>query len=287
MLVMMHICERVGQDFALATSMLGREQAEERGHEDRPANDDGGERGAGRGTCAGEGRCGEGRLVRPGDHHRCAWRRRRPLFASGATEAWRPRLGRDDRYWSHRAARHGDAGRQPCRSVGRLSEGRRDQAGYSQRQPRPPCAGQDRGGHPQGQAREEVRSGSRHAGHVDGRAGARPAGADEEGRGDDRPADLQQPQPGRRRRAGAGQCRPFETGPGDDRADRGGKAAARPVAWWCTDDGRGDGLRQAAAGDQPYRRPRADRPSAQYRPTRRSRRWPTRAEWSASISCLS
>ena len=35
----------------------------------------------------------------------------------------------------------------------------------------------------------------RHAGHVDGRAGARSPCADEEGRRADRPADLQQPQP--------------------------------------------------------------------------------------------
>ena len=50
----------------------------------------------------------------------------------------------------------------------------------------------------------------RHPGHVDGRARARPAGAAEEGRGDDRPADLQQPQPVGRRRARAGQRRPVE-----------------------------------------------------------------------------
>ena len=121
------------------------------------------------------------------------------------------RLG--DRGWAEMvatgvtvASRHGDAGRQCRRSVGRLSKGHRGQAEHPQRQPRPAAAGPQRRRHPQGQAREEVRRGPRHAGHVDGRARARPACADEEGRGDDRPADLQQPQP---RRATARSSRPM------------------------------------------------------------------------------
>ena len=173
------------------------------------------------------------------------------------------------------------------RPVGRLSEGHRPQAEHHQRQSRPAAAGPQRRRHPQGQAREEVRGRHRHPGHVDGRARARPAGADEEGRGDDRPADLQQPQPRRRRRAGAGQCRPVEAGQGDDRADRGGKTAARPVARRRADDGRGGGLRQAAAG-RSATPARGRSPTIRATPTtRRSRRSPTRAAWSASISCPS
>ena len=53
------------------------------------------------------------------------------------------------------------------------------------------------------------------------------------------------------------------------------------------DDGRGRGACETAAGDQPYRRTGADRPPAQHRATRRSRRSPTRAASSASISCRS
>ena len=71
----------------------------------------------------------------------------------------------------------------------------------------------------------------------------------------------------------------------DDRADRGGKAAARPQPRRRADDGRGHGLREAAAGDQPYRRSGADRSPAQYRRRShpRGRRQGRRGR--ASISC--
>ncbi len=60
------------------------------------------------------------------------------------------------------------------------------------------------------------------------------------------------------------QCRAVEARPGDDRADRGGEAAARPQPRRREDDGRGGGACQAAAGDQPHRRAGADRSSAQH-----------------------
>ena len=44
-----------------------------------------------------------------------------------------------------------------------------------------------------------------------------------------------------------------------------GEAAARPQPWRRADDGRGGGAGEAAAGDQPYWRPGADRPPAQRR----------------------
>ena len=68
-----------------------------------------------------------------------------------------------------------------------------------------------------------------------------------------------------RRFARAGQCRPDQAGQGDDRADRGGEAVARPQPRRRADDGRGSSVREAAAGDQPYRRARDHRPSAQHR----------------------
>ena len=154
-------------------------------------------------------------LVRPGDHHRRARRGRRSLCAGRAASR------SSDRAWAEMVATGVTVLRDTVMPVGNVADPWGDyqkdvgaQAEHPQRQPRPAAAGPHRRRHPEGQAREEVRGGPRHAGHVDGRAGARPAGAAEEGRGDVRPADLQQPQPRRRRRARAGQCRPVASSAG-------------------------------------------------------------------------
>ena len=211
-----------------------------------------------------------------------------PYIARRAAPPQRPGLVRNGGDRRDGRARHGDAGRQRRRSLGRLSEGHRAQAEHlSTPTPSGCCWSATAADILKAKREKKIGVVLGHAGHGDGRARARPAGAAEEGRRDDRPADLQQPQPRGRRRAGAGQCRPVEAGAGDDRADRGGEIAARPQPRRREDDGRSGGACEAAAGHQPHRRAGADRPCPQHRATRRSRRSPTRAASSASISCRS